>query len=38
MVKTRTAKGQKDKHQDVKTVFQNHKLWGRKVRKSRHFN
>ena len=28
---------QKDKHEDVKNGHQNHKLWGRKVRKSRVF-
>ena len=25
---------QKDKHEDVKKGYQNHKMWGRKVRKS----
>ena len=28
---------QKDKHEDVKKGLQNHRMWGRKVRKSRHF-
>ena len=28
---------QKDKHEDVKKEFQNHKMWGSKVRKSRLF-
>ena len=28
---------QKDKHEEVKKGLQNHKIWGRKVRKSRLF-
>ena len=28
---------QKDKHEDVKKELQNHKMWGRKVRKYRLF-
>ena len=28
---------QKDKHEDIKKGCQNHKMWGRKVRKSRLF-
>ena len=30
-------KQQKDKHEDVKQGNENHKMWGRKVRKSRLF-
>ena len=28
---------QKDKHEDVKVDIKNHKIWGRRVRKSRVF-
>ena len=30
-------KQQKDKHEDIKKGIQNHRTWGRKVRKSRLF-
>ena len=33
--KDKQKEQQKDKHEDVKKGLQNHKMWGRKVRKPR---